>query len=136
MAVNEPRLFSPHLPAPPERGQIRFHFDRLSDSLAVFFHGRPQRPTVIVPGNEYESYSVDVETEVVVGFLIEDLLGHAVYQNTYYLEYAALAGVNREELAALRERIEAAWHHESEDSQRQRLVQNWFATVQMGQMIR
>ncbi len=136
MAVNEPRIFSPVLPQHVEREAIRFYFDRVSDTLVIFYHYPPSGPTVNVPISEYEYFRVDAETEEVVGMQVDDLLSYAVYRNWIYLQYAALAGVDREEIAALRERVEAVLHQEDPDEQRQLLVNAALQQLRIAQHLR
>ncbi len=125
MAVNAPQIFNPRLPKDNEQGPVRFHFDRLSDTLVVFFRDVSPRPTVNIPTSDYEYLRVDAETEEVVGIMVEDFTGYAVYQNWMYLQYAALAGLGHEEIAALRERVEAAALRDDPDEQRRSLVNTW-----------
>ncbi len=136
MAVNEARVFNPRLPDNIEQGAVRFHFDRLSDTLVVFFRGFSPRPTVNIPTSDYEYLRVDAETEELVGIMVEDLLGYAVYQNWMYLQYAALAGLEREEFAALRERVEAEFLRHDPDEQRRSLVNMWLHNQHVAQQLR
>jgi hypothetical protein len=135
MAVNEPQVFHPRLPEENEQRPVRFHFDRLSDTLVVFFGNATPRPTVNIPTSDYEYLRVDAETEELVGFMVEDLTGYAVYQNWMYLQYAALAGLEHEEIAALRERVEAALRDDPDD-QRRALVNTWLHNQHVAQQFR
>lgn len=136
MAVNEPQIFHPRLPEENEQGPVRFHFDRLSDTLVVVFGNASSRPTVNIPTSDYEYLRVDAETEELVGFMVEDLTSYAVYQNWMYLQYAALAGLDHEEMAALRERVEAAALRDDPDDQRRSLVNTWLHNQHVAQQFR
>lgn len=133
MAVNEPQVFYPTLPQHLDPGTMKFLVDRASDSLIVFFYGPSSRPTVEMPVSDYEYLRVDAETEEVVGLHVEDLFSHAVYHNWSYLLFAELAGIDAEEIAATRERVEAHFRALSEEERRRQLVEEWLHYLQMGQ---
>ena len=136
MAVNEPRIFFPKLPEHVERDAIKFSFDRISDTLVIFYQYPPTRPTVNVPTSEYEYLRVDAETEEVVGMQVEDFLSYAIYRNWVYLQYAALAGLSREEIAALHERVERALGQQDAKEQRLALVTDTLRQMRFAQHLR
>lgn len=134
MAVNEPRTFHPRITKMGDVGTATFYFDRLSDSLIVFYHPS-MRPTVNIPVSDFEYLRVDVESEEVVGIMVEGLLAHAVYQDPRYLQFAVLAGVDAEEVAALREKTEVWFHSLDPERQRRQVIENWNRAVRIGMEI-
>ncbi len=88
----------------PERAT--FDYDRLSDTLMVYFEG--SRPAVSDPVGDHLYLRLDVETEDIVGFQMEDFLLCVVRDHPVFLEIAELAGVPADEIAAMRDSIPSA----------------------------
>jgi hypothetical protein len=84
--------------------QVRFTYDRPTDTLFVDFHGeaRPAASIALARGDrDYLFLRVDPETEEVVGLQIEHFLSYAVTQHPELigaLDLADLVGINRSEV--------------------------------------
>ncbi len=100
------RTFNPQPPrlASLDLRQWYFNYDRRSDTLMVYFEGRP-RPAISVVVDDHLSYRVDADTEEVVGFQIDDFLHEVVEQHPSFLTVAEAAGVDAATIAAIRERF-------------------------------
>ena len=90
------------------KGQVRFTYDRPSDTLYVDFYGKA-RPASSEPldvgDRDYLFVRVDPQTDEVVGVQIESFLAYAVKQHPYFvevLEVADLHGYDDLEAANLR----------------------------------
>lgn len=103
MALAEPRSLHPTLPTLTELDGSRFvlEFDRLSDTLYWDFYGKP-RPAIAVPVTDNVLYSVDPETESVVGFQIEGFLARFLYEAPAFLDLADQLGLTSEEVEEVR----------------------------------
>jgi hypothetical protein len=101
-----PQAFKPTWPEPSSlsANQVRFTYDRPTDTLFVDFYG-DARPAASVPlergDRDYLFLRVDPETEEVVGLQIEHFLSYAVIQHPELapaLDVAALVDVGRDEV--------------------------------------
>lgn len=79
MAVTKTRTFDPKLPrlSQLDSDRIAFDYERPSDTLFVYFAGRPP-PAISVVVTDELLYLVDPETEQVVGLQIEAFLTRVV----------------------------------------------------------
>lgn len=98
-----PHAFNPAWPEPSSlaANQVRFTYDRPSDTLFVDFYG-DARPAASIPlergDRDYFFLRVDPETEAVVGLQIEHFLSYAVVQLpdlARALDVASLVDVRR-----------------------------------------
>ena len=107
MAMTERRSIQPKLPVFSDLDwrQFRLDFDRLSDTLYWDFYGEP-RPAISYPLTDHVLYSVDPETEAVVGLQIDGFLAHVVYVVPAFLELADLIGLTPAEVAEIRAAID------------------------------
>lgn len=82
-----------------------FHYDRVSDSLLVYFDG-VARPAVTLDVDDYLSFRVDPESHRIIGIQVDGFLGHAVFDDPQLLVMAEWAGIDTAELDCIRRRIE------------------------------
>ncbi|MBA2277849.1 MAG: DUF2283 domain-containing protein [Chloroflexia bacterium] len=110
-ALTRRRTFTPSPPrlAGMDLRRWYFNYDRQSDTLMVYFGGKP-RPAISVVIDDHQFYRVDAETEEVVGYQIENFLGEVVYQHPSFLTVAEAAGIDAETIAAIRERFTSEQH--------------------------
>jgi len=106
------QTFSLRWPATVEvRRQLKFVYDRPTDTLFVDFYGRslPAASIALAWGDhDYAFARVDPETHRVVGLQVEEFLMHAVSHNPWLLdalEYAELRGITPREIGELRRRL-------------------------------
>jgi len=106
MALTHPRSLHPKLPdlAALDGSRFALEFDRLSDTLYWDFYGEP-RAAIAVPVTDHVLYSVDPETEAVVGFQIEGFLARFVYEAPALLDLADRLGLTPSEVAGVRDRL-------------------------------
>jgi hypothetical protein len=106
MAMTQPRSLHPKLPdlAHLDGSRFALEFDRPSDTLYWDFYGEP-RSAIAVPVTDHVLYSVDPETEAVVGFQIEGFLARFVYEAPAFLDLADRLGLTPIEVADIRERL-------------------------------
>lgn len=83
---------------------MRFDYDGPSDTLLVHLGGVP-RPAITVVADDYVSYRVDLETEEIVGYQIEDFLAEAVAAVPGFLTIADTVGIEPERLARARRAV-------------------------------
>jgi len=81
-----------------------FRYDAPSDALSVHLNGLGQ-PGVSVPVSEHEYIRVDPISDVVIGFQIDAFLAETIYENTYFLNIAELAGIDAITLDRVREEM-------------------------------
>lgn len=103
MALTQPRSLHPKLPILADLDGSRFalEFDRLSDTLYWDFYGEP-RSAIAVPVTDHVLYSVDPETEGVVGLQIEGFLAHFVSEAPVFLDLADQLGLTAEDVETIR----------------------------------
>ena len=84
--------------------EMRFTYDRPTETLFVDFHGEA-RPATSIPldrgDRDYLYLRVTPDTNTVVGFQIEHVLSYAIEQHPELadaLDIAALVGIDRDEL--------------------------------------
>lgn len=101
-----PQAFNPTWPDPSSlsANQVRFTYDRPTDTLFVDFYG-DTRPAASVPldrgDRDYLFLRVDPETDAVVGLQIEHFLSYAVIQLPELaraLDVASLVDVGRDDI--------------------------------------
>ncbi len=105
MDVSEMKPIEPKLPTRESLNASRasFDYDELNDTLMVYLDG--SRPAISDPVGAYLYLRLNVETDEVVGFQIEDFLLCVVHEHPVFLEIAELAGVPADEVAAIRRTI-------------------------------
>jgi hypothetical protein len=105
MAVTETRTLRPRLPDIDglDWARFRFEFDRRSDALYWdFFPDAP--PAVSYPVTDPLLYSVDPETEAVVGLQFDGFLAHVVHEVPAFLALADEIGLTEADVADVRRR--------------------------------
>lgn len=107
MAVTEMRTIHPKMPAYGDLDwrTFRLDYDRLSDTLYLDFYGEP-RAAISYPVTDHVLYSVDPETEAVVGYQIDGFLAHVVYTTPVFLDLAEQIGLSPDEVARIRAGID------------------------------
>ncbi len=107
MAMTEMRTLRPKMPklSNLDLTKSRFDFDRLSDTLYWDFYGEP-RPAISYPRTDHVLYSVDPETEEVVGFQLDGFLARVVYEVPIFLELADVIGLTPEEVDEIRSKLD------------------------------
>lgn len=110
MAVNEPK---PGLPQRLDLHDIDPHkvlirYDRKSDTLVVHLFGRERAAKVLHTGNEVD-LRIDPTTREVVGFQVEGYLRHAIYRAPGLLWLAEFAGIEAQQVDALRGQVAREW---------------------------
>ena len=106
MTVSDLRAIHPRMPSIADLDWTKFAFayDRPSDTFYWDFYGEP-RAAVSVPVSDHVLYSVDPETEEVVGYQIDGFLACAVYEMPLFLEIADLIGLEPAEVEAIRAKL-------------------------------
>jgi hypothetical protein len=107
MALTERRVIRPRLPSVAEVDwhACSFDYDRLSDTLYWDFSGE-SRAAISVPVDDHLLFSVDPETEEVVGFQVDGFLAAAVYAFPPLLDLADRIGLEAAEVAAIRAKLD------------------------------
>lgn len=107
MAMTTMRTLNPKMPpfASLDWRSFRLDYDRLADTLYLDFYGEP-RPAISLPISDHVLYSVDPETEEVVGYQFDGFLAHVVYQTPVFLDLADQIGLTAEEVARVRANID------------------------------
>jgi len=84
--------------------QFRFGYNDLSDTVYVFFFGKPL-PSVSVWIDEGLYLMIGMPEERLVGLQFEYFLSHVVQDHPEWLPLAELAGIPAEEIATARDAI-------------------------------
>ncbi|MDP9364691.1 MAG: hypothetical protein M3Q10_10795 [Chloroflexota bacterium] len=108
MAVIENRTLRPRLPDLDKLDWRRFcfEFDRRSDTLYWDF-SPDAPPAVSYPVSDHLLYSVDPETEEVVGLQFDGFLAHVVHKVPAFLALADEIGLTEADVAEVRRRSDA-----------------------------
>jgi hypothetical protein len=88
------------IPAPDEIDleRVAFHYDRVSDTLLVYFFGAAL-PAFSVDVNDFEYLRMELDSHRVVGLQIEAFLLRAIWEDPRYLLWSVRAGIGLDELA-------------------------------------
>ena len=106
MGALKPTPVTPRRPDPAtiDVRNVEFAYDRRSDILTLHLFGRG-RPAKVLHTGKTIDLRLDPATEIIVGFQIEAFLAQAVYRQPYLLALAEPAGLPRDEIAAIQQRV-------------------------------
>jgi hypothetical protein len=92
-------------PATIDPRRVLIDYDRESDTFSVHLFGR-EHPAKVLHTSGAIDLRLDPRTHVIVGYQIEGFLTAAVLRHPQLLELAELGGIPREEIEAIRRRID------------------------------
>ncbi|MGH2534435.1 MAG: hypothetical protein ACRDJW_19375 [Thermomicrobiales bacterium] len=83
---------------------VAFDLDRSADILYVYFAGEP-RPSIEVVVDDHVLFSVDPESEELVGLQLDGFLAHVVYELPSLLTIADDIGLSPQEVELIQQKV-------------------------------